>query len=185
MTKEEWVAKLEYTAKTSKDLVGDCLIMLDEFIEGAFFSYYHPSFIGNPFGPEILAEIEEANRRKRIKDMERYLRRKKYIKISQEGDQIISRLTKMGEIRSLKTRINQQDKNLPEGEYCIVTFDIPEDTRITRKYIRRMLKDFGFEQHQLSVWICSKDIAQEIEELIKHIKAHHWITVFRGRLISS
>lgn len=185
MTRQEWIAQLEFLAKTSKDLSGDLLCAFGDLLVRAQFSYSysHPSFMGNPFGPEILAEIREAQLRRELREHARYLRRRKLLKYQEEGGKIIAKITKEGEARAIEHSICGTEDSLPDGEYTVVAFDIPEDTKITRKYLRARLRSFGFEPHQLSVWISQKDVAEKVSEYVHAVGAHRWVSVFRGRLL--
>src|SRR3990167_5339599 len=183
MTKTQWVAELEFLAKTSKDLTFDLLWAFERIASRANFVYSNPSFAGNPFGPEILAEIREAQLRKEIRERTRYLRRKKCIQIQKTGKQTVCKMTKEGQVRALYQRIRHQDICLGEGEYTIVAFDIPEDTKATRWWWRKRLREFGFELHQRSVWISQKDVALDLSEYIRRVGAQKWVSVFRGKLI--
>ncbi|HBL39604.1 TPA: CRISPR-associated endonuclease Cas2 [Candidatus Uhrbacteria bacterium] len=184
MTKQEWIARIEFLAKTSKNLTGDLLSALGEFMSRAQFSYMHPSFMGDPFGPEILAEIREAQLRREIKERARYLRRKKYVEHQRKGDTIIAKITDDGLASIFEQDICKVEQRLPDGEYVVVAFDIPEDTKLTRQLFRRRLKTFGFEQHQLSVWICQRDVAEEVVRWVQAIGAQRWVSVFRARLMT-
>ena len=181
MTKEEWVAKLEFAAKTSKDLTGDLMILLDEFIRSATFAYGHPSFIGSgPFGPEILAGIQDAKIRKMIRERAVYLRKQEYIRLQKKAGHVSFKMTKDGRVRILYQKIRYQERVLPGGELTIVAFDIPEDIKATRWILRKRLREFGFEQHQKSVWVTQKDIASDLAAYIGLIGARKWVSIFKG-----
>lgn len=183
MKKEEWVAQLEFLAKTSKELSLDLLQALGEFYTQMDFAYRHPSFIGNPFGPEILAGIREAQLRREIREKAKYLRLKKFIRIQKEGDKIICKITKEGQLRVLCQKICHQERFLSEKNYTIVVFDIPEDAKRTRIQLRRQLKKFGFELYQRSVWVSQKNVAEDLSRYIRCIRAQKWVSVFEGKLI--
>jgi len=181
MTQEEWIARLKKIAQESKCLTGDLLVALDSLFQSAMFTYQHPSLVQRygSAAPTILAEIQEAQKRRALRDAERYLRLKKYVEVSGKGDQIIG-LTQTGRARALEICMSKITKELPEKRYCVATFDIPEDTRVTRWQIRRRLRAIGFEQYQLSVWITKKDICDEMAEYIQLIGAEKWVMIFRA-----
>ena len=151
----------------------------------ANFAYTHPSFMGNPFGPEILAEIKEAQVRRDLRERIKYLRRQKLIKMQQEGDRIVCKMTKEGQARALYQKIRYQDVLLTEDLCTVVVFDIPEDTKVTRWWLRKRLKEFGFELHQKSVWVSQKDVAEKLSSYIRVIGIEKWVTVFRARIIKT
>lgn len=181
MNKEEWVRKLKHLAVNSKDLTGDVLIAIEETLDNALFVYNHPSFMANgSAGRAIMAEIEEAQERRRLKDIKRRLRYKQYVKLSEEGDRIIC-LTNAGQARCLETKIRQKSEELPEGWLCVAAFDIPEDMKQMRRNLRYKLRHLGFELHQRSVWISKQDICKEMHQYIQLIKAEKWVTIFRAK----
>lgn len=180
MKKEEWVAQLEFLAKTSKELSLDLLQALGELYTQMDFAYRHPSFMGNPFGPEILAEIHEAQLRREIRERAHYLRRQKLIRSQTKGRKIVQKITKKGLIQVLHHRICHQENLLPEGQFTIVVFDVPEGARVTRWWLRKKLKEFGFVFHQRSVWISQKDVAVDLKAYINGLGAKKWVSIFQG-----
>ncbi len=54
---------------------------------------------------------------------------------------------------SAETRIYLQKKHQWDGKWRMVFFDIPEDKRQYRDYLRNTLKLIGFKKVQGSVWI--------------------------------
>ncbi len=183
MTKEAYADVLKRLAKESKHLTSDLLVTLDDLFRSALFTYQHPSLVQRygSAAPVILAEIEEARKRRALRDAERYLRLKKYVRVSKEGDRIIG-LTASGRAHALEIKMSQKPKELPENWYCIAAFDIPEDTRTTRWQIRHRLRNIGFEQYQLSVWVTKKNIRDEMTEYIQLIGAEKWVTIFNGEV---
>lgn len=52
-----------------------------------------------------------------------------------------------------------------DGKWRVLVFDIPEYARKDRQRIRRLIKQIGFVQYQLSVWIHPMDCSQQVKEL--------------------
>ncbi len=75
-------------------------------------------------------------------------------------------LTKKGYLEILKYQI--QRKHLKwDGKWRIVIFDIPEEKRNYRNFLRNILRWFGFRELQKSVWVFPYDIRGKIKELFK------------------
>lgn len=55
-------------------------------------------------------------------------------------------------LENLTLRTNSAPRSW-DGRWRIVIFDVPEETRLARDHIRRLLKELGFRQLQRSVWI--------------------------------
>lgn len=109
------------------------------------------------------------------------LKEQKLLTIREHGDRIILALSDLGRIEALKLHIRCKKQELPAGEWCLVSFDVPEDVRRTRLYIRRFLKEVGFERLHHSLWRTRKDLVVPMGELIRRMKATSWMRVFRAR----
>ena len=66
-------------------------------------------------------------------------------RISQKGIERLERLT----FEDYKSTLSQKW----DGHWRLVMYDIPESLKDARYHIRRLLKELGFQQLQLSVWI--------------------------------
>lgn len=62
-----------------------------------------------------------------------------------------SGVEQLGKLSLLKYQKQQIEKW--DGQWRLVSFDIPETLREARYHIRRLLKELGFTQLQLSLWI--------------------------------
>lgn len=75
-----------------------------------------------------------------------------YLKLSDKGDMAVSAL-----------------KKEKDGKWRIIIFDIPENKRQIRDYLRTKLKQLGFKKWQNSIWITpyklSEDVLRELDIL--------------------
>ena len=97
-----------------------------------------------------------------------YMRHEGYIDIRSEGNQIYVYLTKEGEKRAGKYRINHLRIEKPkkwDGLWRVVVFDVPDLTRIKREALRGKLKELGFRIVQKSVWAHPYPCREEINLL--------------------
>jgi len=76
-------------------------------------------------------------------------------------------------------QLSLQADNLPKGQVCLFSFDVPEDQRRLRNYIRRLLKRIGFKQVHKSVWFCRKNVGDFIAKLfVSKFKGDNWFKVY-------
>lgn len=123
--------------------------------------------------------IPKRNQKDFWRDLSR-LKDKGLIETQNIGTTVRARLTKQGELEFLRLRIYQNGP-LSNGFICVVTFDIPERNRIERKLLRTLLKEFGFEKMQKSVWFSLFDAAEPLVDFFKATKVDRWVRVFVAR----
>jgi len=102
---------------------------------------------------------EERKIKKSIKDLEK----RKYIKFDRNKNLY---LTEKGVLEFIKFRIEKKQKKW-DKKWRIIIFDVAEDRRNSRDFLRSRLKWLGFKELQKSAWIFPYDIQREIEELMK------------------
>jgi DNA-binding transcriptional regulator PaaX len=105
------------------------------------------------------------------------LKQKKYIEVRKIGGKMVYILTNKGRIAALKELIRITDER-NDGKILLVSFDIPVQGNDIRVKLRYLLKDFGFEQIQKSVWGSRRDVGKPFSALIKDMKAEKWIKLF-------
>lgn len=106
------------------------------------------------------------------------LKQKKLIQIDRKARKIKVFFTKKGSIEMLKVKICACKDRLPSDQVCLVTFDIPERATTVRYMFRKFLKQAGFIQHQRSVWASRYNVAEDMKNLVKLLKANDWISVY-------
>lgn len=76
-------------------------------------------------------------------------------------------LTSEGEerLRILTFRNQPIKKQVWDGRWRLVLFDIPEVKKESRYHIRRLLKELGFHRLQLSAWIHPLPLLKQFEEI--------------------
>jgi len=97
--------------------------------------------------------------KKSIKDLEK----RKYIKFDRNKNLY---LTDKGVLEFVKFRIEKKQKKW-DKKWRIIIFDVAENKRSSRDFLRSRLKWLGFKELQKSVWIFPYDVQKEIEELMK------------------
>lgn len=103
------------------------------------------------------------------------LKQKGWVDTHKDEGKIIVKLTNKG-----KNQLNIEGalkKEMWDGNFRIVTFDIPEKHRKVRDVLRRRLKEWGFISWQKSIWASKKDLADPLREFIKELHAEDWVLV--------
>ncbi len=84
------------------------------------------------------------------------------------------RLTEKGSRKLLPPR-STQPKSTWDGHWRLLIFDIPEEEKSTRDYLRGELKRQGFYMLQLSVWVTPYQVDKDLQELIREIGARDYV----------
>lgn len=76
-------------------------------------------------------------------------------------------LTEKGIFEVLKYKMKSKGlEKMWDGKWRIITFDIKEETRGDRDYLRKQLKWIGFRELQKSVWVFPYEIREELQEFV-------------------
>ena len=135
-------------------------------------------------GKDVRTERYESERIGRLHELKmrrqaiNRLRQQKLIRLRQEGERVVYELTTNGRIKALKKLVQSSDDIFFDDRLCLVSFDIPEASRIARQEFRRFLKSAGFSFLHKSVWTIKKDVRREVLELITALKITRWVSVF-------
>lgn len=125
----------------------------------------------------VLKIIEEIKNHKvsktKVKQSLKRLQKRKLLSLEKYGNEVVVKILEKGKTEVLKYSLTQlfehkkKNKNW-NGKWFLVFFDVPEDERKKRDYLRNFLSTIGFFQYQKSVYVypyeCKKEIA-----LIKQI----------------
>ncbi|HDZ85703.1 MAG TPA: hypothetical protein ENH35_04115 [Candidatus Moranbacteria bacterium] len=123
--------------------------------------------------PKIIKYARYREKRKEIEKKKFYnafykLKQQGLIKMDHHGKQIHISLTKEGQKRAGKYKIDGLKIKKPlrwDKKWRILIFDINEKSKIKREALRGKLKDLGLYQLQKSVWVCPYDFFKEIDLL--------------------
>ncbi len=138
--------------------------------------------------------INIENRKKEIKQKEKQkyystinrLVKYGYLMKKRENNQLKIKLTDKGILKTQRLFWKTNQKKKPKNknkEFCLVVFDIPEKKRRIRNLFRKCLYEIGFERLQKSVFICYKDVFQEIKSLINNCELDDYVKIIKGRKI--
>lgn len=69
-------------------------------------------------------------------------------------------------------------KKLDKKGSLMVIFDIPENLSSSRRRLRVLLKTWGFEQIQRSVWVTSFDYVRSLKEVIEELELTPYVELY-------
>lgn len=129
----------------------------------------------------ILEEKKKNVRQSEIKRRLKQMEKREILYIEEKNGETYVYLKDKGKIELVKHSIRlllvfKKKKKKWDGRWFIVFFDVPENERIKRDYLRKLLKYLGFYQYQKSVYIfpyeCEKEIflIKKIIEGAKYMK---------------
>ena len=116
-----------------------------------------------------------SEKRKRVASVLRRLEHQEIINLKLEGDKVFVSLKDKNKPKVKKYLIKslldlKLKKKRWQGNWVVVFFDVPEEQRNKRDYLRRFLKEIGFFPYQKSVYVFPYECKKEID-LIKKIIA--------------
>ena len=165
------------TLSNTKEFFLDMLYMFGVFLSSGY--SIPPQFVCDRYAYHRYCQRWERIERHRILQD---LKKQKLFQIQEKGNEVIFELTEKGRTEALKQKIISEKSVLPEGVFCLVSFDIPEYTRKTRTVFRNFLKRAGFKQLHQSVWYSGIDLVDPLTELIKQFGIEKWVAIFKAEL---
>ena len=121
---------------------------------------------GPKYGPYLYLAIKRLRQRKLLEQENPK---------NKDIDKIVFRLTEEGK-RFLLFKKADSDIDW-DGKWRMVIFDIPESKRVVRDILRNRLKKWGFQKWQKSVWVCKRDLTDELRKLTKELEIDDWVLV--------
>lgn len=107
---------------------------------------------------------------RQLSDAHYYLKRKKFIAYEKRGNKWRFLITKMGKKHLKKEKIEniKIPKTKWDGQWRLLTFDIPESHRSARHTFRKKLKELGFYHFQRSVFILPYPCLKEVKTITEY-----------------
>lgn len=139
------------------------IILLALLVAGGMFVLAALPGLPMIFAPFVKSKKYSTGQFKRsLKNLEE----KGLIGISKEGNKTVVRLTKNGNVKALKFKLEDM-KIKPQArwdsKWRLAIFDIPEKFKLGRDTFVAKLKDLGFIAVQKSVWVCPYPCEDEID----------------------
>jgi phenylacetic acid degradation operon negative regulatory protein len=109
------------------------------------------------------------------------MRRRGLLERVEEDDRDTFRLTEAGR---RQIEVYEFPHKKWDGQWLLVSFDIPERFRKARNVLRGRLMELGFKQFQESLWIYPFDISEEIDRMRKEYGVTPYVKIVRAHLES-
>lgn len=120
--------------------------------------------------------------KKQIYESVRRIKKQGWLEQKKINDQIFYRLSKEGRIKKLLTMINHRPFKKAKMS-TIVIFDIPEEKRTFRNFLRRLLIQMEFTMVQKSVFIAVYVLPKEFYDLLNEMKLLPYVRIIEGKLL--
>ena len=109
------------------------------------------------------------------------MKKQGWLEAKKRNDQVYYRLTAKGKIKKLALDLRRQKKQRGE-QATIVIFDVPEEKKNFRDFLRRLLLQNSFTFLQKSVFISPYILPQEFYELLSELDLLPFVTVIEGKI---
>ena len=137
--------------------------------------YYYKGIPVNAFFLPAFGNYEKESVRNNFYNLNKngYLEKSDgYFKINKSGTELLSK-NKKQYLKNFNPSENKNPKNL------LLLYDIPEDKKKERDWIRRTLIKYSFTMIQRSVWVGPSPLPKEFLEYVKSIGLKNSIKTFR------
>ncbi len=132
----------------------------------------------------ILKIIEEFKGikipKEKAKRVLKQLEKKKLIQIERKGEEISVTVKNKDDVSilkySLREVLNLKKKKKWQGKWFIVVFDVPEEERNKRNYLRSFLKEISFYPYNQSVYVFPYECEKEIGLIKKIVEGGKYIS---------
>lgn len=110
---------------------------------------------------------------KQLKMHIRYLERCHYVERVREGEERLYKLTAKGKFELLHLRLAEhmrEQRTKPwDRTWRVMIFDVKEEMKKYRDFLRRLLKNNGFQMWQFSVWVSKYNPEPALGALLKYL----------------
>ena len=108
-----------------------------------------------------------------------YLYRKGWIRFVDKNSQRFIKLTKHGELEALLAKAKHPKPEAWDGKWRVFIFDIPEESRGKRDFLRYLLKANDFIKLQDSVYVSPYPFGREAIRYLAETGLSHYIRVMK------
>lgn len=130
------------------------------------------------------SEEYEAYKRFNIPYLKRALERlekQKLVEIDEEKGQQVVKITEAGRQKILRFALGELAIEKPkywDGNWYLVSYDVPEDFRVARNILNEYLKAWGFYPLHKSVYLHAYPCQEQIEFLRECLGVGEWVRIF-------
>lgn len=111
------------------------------------------------------------------------LKRQGLVRVQKKDNKVYYRLTQTGRARVLIRQVFQNKIKPPDGLSTVIIFDIPEEKRRIRTFLRRLLLRHGFINLQKSVMIAPYELPKEFFQLMAELGIRQYVTLLKSKII--
>lgn len=147
-------------SKGLTSIAGAYAYILDGFDMRSVYQKFYGTYYANKEEQRIKEKLRQEWE---IKKAVKQLQEMNYIKIDKNGKRV--HLIDKGILELLRFKL-QQSRPEWDKKWRIIIFDVPENRRKERDFLRSRLRWLGFKELQKSVWAFPYDIKKEIEDLL-------------------
>jgi hypothetical protein len=105
------------------------------------------------------------------------LKRRRLIETRRVGGRAAFRLTNAGQLLLLKQRM-RFSKPLRGDTFCLISFDIPQQARMSRHALRNFLRGAGFRPVHQSAWVSDRDVFDDLLRAVELSGISRWATIY-------
>lgn len=132
------------------------------------------------YNTHIYAKGYERNIRKPILSQAIRRLREKGLADFIDEEKLILKLTDRGLDQAIWAKLREEEGRDWDGNWTLVSFDIPEKRRAVRDLLRSRLKEWGFVPWQKSLWASKKNCTIPLRKFIKHLGVNSWVRVLES-----
>ena len=137
------------------------------------------SRIGPCLGREYWRVLEKKKQKRQFSQFINYLKRKNYIKIENLKGKSGILLTSQGKEKALKVKRKfAQGIKRKDGKWVMIMYDVPENKKKARHFLRQTLLSLGYQCLQKSIWVSPYDVYKETEETIRDNSLDSFVRIF-------
>jgi CRISPR-associated endonuclease Cas2 len=108
------------------------------------------------------------------------LEKREIVSLEENGDEIKVKVIDKNNIEilkySLKEILNLKTKKKWNSKWFLVVFDVPEEQRNKRDYLRHFIRQIGFTQYQQSVYAYPYECEKEVEYIKRIVEGGKYIS---------
>ena len=131
----------------------------------------------------MLRYLDQRDQRQRLYDAWYNLIKRGYLQRRIFGKSEAYVLSPKGELKIFheRVRLSRSRSKLPNGQWLMVFFDIPETKRKMRDSLRAGLENLGFSSVQKSVWATRRQVKDEMRQLLDLLGAKKYVKLLLVR----
>lgn len=136
------------------------------------------------YNTHIYAKGYERNIKKPLLSQAISRLRKKGLVDFLDDKKLLLKLTEGGLDQAIWVKLKEEESKNWDGNWTIVSFDIPEKRRAARDLLRSRLKEWGFIPWQKSLWASKKNCSDPLRKFITKLGINSWVKVLESRSVS-